>query len=106
MFVLGHSLQVQFVAGKGRHGSRKQRKGSAWALLDLSFFSDQYPPHGMVPLTFRVDLPSSVNLSGHIFTVKLKTNHYSDQVCFVLNKKENTEDLTVLKCPSYSVKKY
>lgn len=72
----------------------------------LSFFTDQYPPHGMVPLTFRVDLPSSVNLSGHIFTVKLKTNHYSNHVCFMLNKKENTEDLTVLKCPSYSVKKY
>ena len=106
MFVLGHGLQVQFVAGKGRHGGRKQRKGSARALLDLSFFTDQYPPHGMVPLTFRVDLPSSVNLSGHIFTVKLKTNHYSNQVCFMLNKKENTEDLTVLKCPSYSVKKY
>lgn len=57
MFVLGHDLKVQFVAGKGRHGSRKQRKGSAGALLDLSFFSDQYPSHGMVPLTFRWVFP-------------------------------------------------
>lgn len=106
MFVLGHGYQAQCVAGKGRHGSRRQKRGALGLCWTFPSSPDQYPPHGVVPLTFRVDLPSSVNLSGHIFTVKLKTNHYSNQVCFMLNKKENTEDLTVLKCPSYSVKKY
>lgn len=82
------------VAGTCYHVGRQGNRERGMLEFDWTFpsHSVQYPPQGMVPLTSGWVLPPLLNLSGCTSTVKLKTNHSNDQVCFMLYE-ENTDSI-------------